>query len=179
MSTLLCGECHRRDLPDRYLIPEGADPTRYPAYFYCKSCNLRKSSEEVNRELSEVQKEISLIQSNGGNIYQYEQLLGQYTPLLHPHHFLMIDMKQNMAVILRDVLNDVSNCPGRYVYQRKIRLCQDILSVLTVIQPGISRLKAIALYELVNTRAEFHRLLYQEKDLSKAELVVSCSTLLQ
>lgn len=85
----------------------------------------------------------------------------------------MLDIKQNMAVVLRQILNDVSHCPGRYIYRRKMKLCEDILTVLRIIQPGISRLRAIALYELANTEAEYYRLLYQEKDLSRPQLIVS------
>lgn len=155
-----------------------SNDANHSSYFKCSACNFQRSREDVNESLEELEKQINQIQINGGDIYQYEQLLAKFVPHLHPHHYLMIDIKQNMAVILREILNDVSHCPGRFVYRRKIKLCEDILAVLKIIQPGISRLKAIAMYELANTEAEYYRLLFQENDLTKLQLIVSIIILL-
>ncbi|XP_030376101.1 SET domain-containing protein SmydA-8 [Scaptodrosophila lebanonensis] len=105
------------------------------------------------------------------DIYRYELLLAKLSRLLHGNHYVMLDLKQNIAAILRQILQNMAHRPSRKVYERKIRLCQEILLVLKVIQPGISRLKAIALYELANTQAELARKLYSEQEYGADELL--------
>ncbi|KAH8401493.1 hypothetical protein KR009_005859 [Drosophila setifemur] len=104
------------------------------------------------------------------DIYRMELLLAKLSRLLHGNHYLMLDLKQNIASILRQILQNLSHRPNRKVYERKMRLCQEILLVLKVLTPGISRLKAIALYELANTQAELARKLYSEKEQSSRDL---------
>ncbi|XP_016996757.2 SET domain-containing protein SmydA-8 [Drosophila takahashii] len=105
------------------------------------------------------------------DIYRLELLLAKLTRLLHQNHFLMLDIKQNIASILRQILQNISHRPNKKVYERKIRLCQEILLVLKVIAPGISRLKSIALYELANTQAELARKLFSEQEQSSRDLL--------
>ncbi|SPP74790.1 SET domain-containing protein SmydA-8 isoform X1 [Drosophila guanche] len=106
-----------------------------------------------------------------GDIYRLELLLVKMSRLLHGNHYLMLDLKQNIASILRQILQNMAHCPNRKVYERKIRVCQELLLVLKVVAPGISRLKAIALYELANTQAELARKLYSEQEHSSRELL--------
>ncbi|XP_017465315.1 PREDICTED: protein msta [Rhagoletis zephyria] len=105
------------------------------------------------------------------DITRYELLLAKLTRYFHPNHYLLLDIKQNIAAILRSILQNFTLQPGRKVYERKVRLCQDIFGVLQIILPGISRLKAIVLYEMANTSAELQRMRYEEKELQKSELV--------
>lgn len=181
LSTVLCPECSQRDPSNVYHLTEhnSRDNQQQQSILKCNICGLERNWEYISRELDQLQDDINHIQQqcDGGDLYQYEMLLVKYANILHPQHYLLLDIKQNMAVLLRQILNDVSQCPGRYVYRRKMKLCEDILAVLQIIQPGISRLRAIALYELANTEAEYHRLLYQEKDLTKEQLIVSVTTI--
>ncbi|EDV98137.1 GH22837 [Drosophila grimshawi] len=105
------------------------------------------------------------------DIYRLELLLAKLSRLLHGNHYIMLDLKQNIASILRQILQNMAHRPNRKVYERKIRLCQEILLVLKVLTPGISRLKAIALYELANTQAELARKLFSEQEQSTQDLL--------
>ncbi|XP_017866302.1 PREDICTED: protein msta [Drosophila arizonae] len=105
------------------------------------------------------------------DIYRLELLLAKLGRLLHGNHYIMLDLKQNIASILRQILQNMAHRPSRKVYERKIRLCQEILLVLKVLAPGISRLKAIALYELANTQAELARKLFSEQEHNAADLL--------
>lgn len=107
-----------------------------------------------------------------GDIYRLELLLAKLGRLLHGNHYIMLDLKQHIASILRQILQNMAHRPSRKVYERKIRLCQEILLVLKVVVPGISRLKAVALYELSNTQAELARKLFSEQEHNSADLMV-------
>ncbi|KAH8384725.1 hypothetical protein KR093_006485 [Drosophila rubida] len=106
------------------------------------------------------------------DIYRLELLLVKLGRLLHGNHYIMLDLKQHIASILRQILQNMAHRPNRKVYERKIRLCQEILLVLKVVAPGLNRLKAIALYELANTQAELGRKLYSEQELNAADLLI-------
>ncbi|XP_034105015.1 uncharacterized protein LOC117568450 [Drosophila albomicans] len=105
------------------------------------------------------------------DIYRLELLLVKLGRLLHGNHYIMLDLKQHIASILRQILQNMAHRPNRKVYERKIRLCQEILLVLKVVAPGLNRLKAIALYELANTQAELGRKLYSEQEHNASDLL--------
>lgn len=106
------------------------------------------------------------------DIYRLELLLAKLGRLLHGNHYVVLDLKQNIASILRQILQNMAHRPNRKVYERKIRLCQEILLVLKVVAPGLNRLKAIALYELANTQSELARKLYSEQEHDAPDLLV-------
>uniref|UniRef100_A0A1B0BYW9 SET domain-containing protein n=1 Tax=Glossina palpalis gambiensis TaxID=67801 RepID=A0A1B0BYW9_9MUSC len=161
ISSLLCSKCQGRTLSG-YLV-ENVDAGNYQ----CLVCCHQKPTNEVNEYLKFMQTKILEVQDN---INQLEKLLSRLSMALHPRHYLIVDVKQNIASLLRSVINDTTQCPGISVYERTIELCQSILQVLKLILPGVSRLKAITLYELASTQAEYRRLLYQKKVIDKTKL---------
>ncbi|XP_017077826.1 uncharacterized protein LOC108112478 isoform X2 [Drosophila eugracilis] len=162
MSSFICSHC---SCPEGYIIRQPDTGTW--------QCLLNPDhtlkQEFVTNMLERAKEEIFHARDD---IYRLELLLAKLSRLLHRNHFLMLDLKQNIASILRQILQNITHRPNRKVYERKIRLCQEILLVLKVVTPGISRLKAIALYELANTQAELARKLYSEQEHSTNDLLV-------
>ncbi|XP_075166931.1 uncharacterized protein LOC142239052 [Haematobia irritans] len=156
LSSVLCTACEKGNV----LHQEDK--------WQCESCQHIEDSKKIDQQLSDFQEEI--LQSPN-DIYQLEMQLQKLAKVLSANHYLIVDIKQNIASILRMIINNPSHCPGRNVYERKIDLCEDIMKVLNLILPGsISRLKAITLYELVSTQAEYHRMRYKENELTKVHL---------
>uniref|UniRef100_A0A1A9X3N9 SET domain-containing protein n=1 Tax=Glossina brevipalpis TaxID=37001 RepID=A0A1A9X3N9_9MUSC len=168
ISSLLCPKCSKRELSG-YLVKD-ANIGNYR----CLTCHYQKSADEIDKYLKMMEMQILKVQ---GNTSQLDEILTSLIKRLHPHHYLIVDVKQNIASLLRSIINDVTLCPEIQVYTRKIELCQSILKVLKHILPGISRLKAITMYELASTQAEYRRLVYQKKMIDKLELKVSVVTL--
>lgn len=160
MSTIICNHCSKG-----YMIRSKVDATKW----HCLDCNYQETNVNVNNMLLKLQTEAM---PQAQNLIEMEKLLLQLEHFLHPHHSLIVDLKQNIAAGLRDIINDISQCPGGKVYERKIDLCRDILKVLNTIAPGISRLKAIVIYELSTAWAEYNRMRYQIKELNKLDLRV-------
>lgn len=136
----------------------------------CQECEHTLTPDTVQQLIERAKEEMFHAKED---ITRYELLLSKLTRYFHPNHYLLLDIKQNIAAILRSILQNFALQPGRKVYERKVRLCQDVFGVLQIILPGISRLKAIVLYEMANTLAELHRMRYDQKELQKTELVVS------
>lgn len=57
-----------------------------------------------------------------------------------PNHYLLLDAKQRLAGVLRDVINREPR-PTKKVMRRKIELCKELLPVLETLSPGICRIK--------------------------------------
>ncbi|KAM7343123.1 uncharacterized protein ACRADG_010265 [Cochliomyia hominivorax] len=158
MSTIICTGCF-----EGYMIRNPTDGDKWS----CLDCKHQESAENIDKLLKKLQTEDL---KKPTNLEEFEILLKRLKKILHPQHYMIIDVKQNIAAALRAIINDISCCPQRHVYERKIELCRDILKVLNIVAPGISRLKAIVLYELSSTWAEYNRMLYQTKELKKNEL---------
>ncbi|XP_065368686.1 SET domain-containing protein SmydA-8-like [Calliphora vicina] len=156
MSTLICTNC-----PKGYMIRKEAEK------WQCLDCKHQETNEVIDILLSKLQTEEL---QKPKTLKEMEIWLQKLEKIIHPQHYMIVDVKQNIAAALRNIINDISSCPGRKVYERKIDLCKDILKVLTTIAPDISRLKAIAIYELGSTWAEYNRMRYQEKELNKKDL---------
>lgn len=75
----------------------------------------------------------------GIDVVQLEKFIKSYSIKLNPNHYLVIEMKQTLAAILRSIC-DSGNKTGDEMVHRKIELCRDILPILKLLQPGISRL---------------------------------------
>ncbi len=80
-------------------------------------------------------------------------------------------MKQKLTAILRNICDYEINTQPKLL-ERKIELCEEILPILNVLQPGISRLKGIALYEYFNSMVELTIYNMNEKNISVRDGVV-------
>ena len=72
-----------------------------------------------------------------------EKLLKQLLFTLSHTHSVILDIKQTLVALYTD------SDPSKKILQRKIELCQDLLPILAVVEPGISRLKGKFLFSLL------------------------------
>uniref|UniRef100_A0A1B0G1M5 SET domain-containing protein n=1 Tax=Glossina morsitans morsitans TaxID=37546 RepID=A0A1B0G1M5_GLOMM len=165
MSSFVCTPCMTAN---RNGIVVKKTTTENKCKWECMVCNHSMRDEQIKLILEKAKEEIYHARDD---LKRYEILLAKLSRILHQNHYLMVDIKQNLANILRSIITSSMQRPGRCVYERKVRLCQELVMVLHIIQPGISRLKAIALYELANASAELYRLKFGEKELTDKELV--------
>lgn len=112
-----------------------------------------------------------ILEQEVNSVPMLEQLILKYSKLLNPNHYLVVDMKQKLTAILRNIC-DYEITPQPKILERKIILCEEILPILKAIQPGISRLKGIALYEYFNSMVELTIHNMNEKIISIKEGVV-------
>ncbi|XP_053965411.1 SET domain-containing protein SmydA-8 [Anastrepha ludens] len=186
MSSFMCARCADNKRNGGYIVKMKRDeaekkpqtqtktpqqlksPPKQLWVWQCLQCEHTLSADTVQQLVERAKEEVFHAKDD---VTRYELLLAKLTRYFHPNHYILLDIKQNIAAILRSILQNVALQPGRKVYERKVRLCQDIFGILQMILPGISRLKAIVLYEMANTSAELHRMRYGEKEVQKTELV--------
>jgi hypothetical protein len=72
-----------------------------------------------------------------------EDLLQRLLRTFPPQHFVILELKQSLVAAYRDMIHREPN-PTRKILNRKTELCRDMLPILEVVEPGISRLRGIS-----------------------------------
>ncbi|EDV98138.1 SET domain-containing protein SmydA-8 [Drosophila grimshawi] len=160
MSSMKCREC-----TDGYAVPDLSGTGDW----HCLGvdCEGVIPAADVHELLAEVGG--AMVEAKG-ELNAYEALLAQHKPLLHPNHFLLLDIKQNIASILRaEALMNSLNDPCKKLLARRVELCGDLLPVCRAVVPGISKLYAIALFEYLLTFVELTELQFAEADVDKKQ----------
>lgn len=106
-------------------------------------------------------------------IPELEEAITRHSATLNPRNSLVLELKQTLAGELRNLClaSHPANVP-RHLLQRKLELCAELLDVLRVLEPGISRLTAIGLYEYNVSLWNVARKKFETKEISAKELLV-------
>ncbi|XP_038111924.1 SET domain-containing protein SmydA-8 [Culex quinquefasciatus] len=105
-------------------------------------------------------------------IPELEEAITRHSATLNPRNSLVLELKQTLAGELRNLClaSHPANVP-RHLLQRKLELCAELLDVLRVLEPGISRLTAIGLYEYNVSLWNVARKKFETKEISAKELL--------
>lgn len=77
-----------------------------------------------------------------------ERLLRKYKSLLHPSHYIATSLRQLLIEMYGRVQGYEMVQLTDQLLERKAILCRDVLRVLNIFEPGLSRARAMNLYEL-------------------------------
>lgn len=72
-----------------------------------------------------------------------ESLLEKLSRTFHQNHFIILSLKQRILAVYRKEVGGIN--PQRKLLQRMVELCTEVLHVLEIVEPGISRLKGITI----------------------------------
>ncbi|KAI8125933.1 isoform A, Protein msta [Lucilia cuprina] len=143
-STFKCSKCE-----DGWLL--WSDPLDPNTVWKCTLCEFKTSSDAIRRALAVIQAEVAELQAtemSATRLQETEKLLKKYRVVLHPLHFIMISLKQNLIEMYGRVKEyEMVELPD-ILLERKEELCRQVLRVMNVFEPGLSRMRAMILYEL-------------------------------
>lgn len=123
MSSLICVKCKTGMV----------SPNIQTKTWQCGTCNQSFSFSLMQESINQAKSKLEEADKTDTRVL--EKLLQQLSFTLSPTHSIILDIKQTLVALYRD-------CdPSKKILQRKIELCQDLLPILAVIEPGISRLK--------------------------------------
>uniref|UniRef100_A0A1B6C1U0 SET domain-containing protein n=1 Tax=Clastoptera arizonana TaxID=38151 RepID=A0A1B6C1U0_9HEMI len=128
LSSLMCVRCKT-----------GFVVKRDEKYWGCNKCEHKCKKELICCTITEA--EYLFNGTDPTDARALEKLLMKFAHTLSPNHSISLDIKQMLVTLYREVASAKA-------LQRKIQLCNEILIVLMTIDPGISRLRGITLYEL-------------------------------
>lgn len=153
LSSLKCQNCAGYAISD---MTENAN-------WICQDCNTIISGTTVRHLLANLGEEMVKAQDD---LELYEELLLKYHNKLHSNHFMLLDIKQNMAMILKSLTRK------RKILERRVLLCEELRNVIKNLTPGVSKLYAIALHECLVPFLELTQMEFNDKSLNKQDYVV-------
>ncbi|XP_062133888.1 SET domain-containing protein SmydA-8 isoform X2 [Drosophila sulfurigaster albostrigata] len=142
-SSLKCGQC-----TEGWLLPK--QPTAQDTIWSCRACDNSSSSEEVRQIVDALQLEVNAVQSlemGAKRLEEAERLLRKYKSLLHPSHYIATGLRQLLIEMYGRVQGYEMVQLTDQLLERKAQLCREVLKVLDHFEPGLSRARAMNLYE--------------------------------
>ncbi|KAL7039689.1 hypothetical protein ACKWTF_000068 [Chironomus riparius] len=157
-SSMKCRDCLYGDV-------DSSNPLDAEAIWKCNKCPMEIPAESIRESLKALQNEIECTNS----VEFLEFSLEEYEGILHPNHYIMISMKSalidsygHMKSYLLAELPDI-------LLHRKIELCEELLSILDIFEKGMSRARALMMYELHAPIVLYARSQYDIGHLTKLE----------
>ncbi|XP_030384869.1 SET domain-containing protein SmydA-8 isoform X2 [Scaptodrosophila lebanonensis] len=143
-STLKCGQC-----VDGWLLAK--QPLSDETSWHCRCCDFSTSNEDVQKTIAALQAEVNVAQAlemGPKRLEECERLLRKYKSLLHPLHFIATGLRQLLIEMYGRVQGYEMATLTDTLLERKAELCRQVLRILNVFEPGLSRTRAMNLYEL-------------------------------
>lgn len=175
MSSIICSRCH-----EGFVVP--TDPLQKESVadgWICEKCKHKYHSRLIKQTVSQAWSEIEDADNTDSRIM--ENLLKRFARTFPQSNVIMVEIKQNLVALYRDIILREPS-PSRKVMQRKINLCLDLLTVLDAIEPGISRLRGITMYELHTPKVMLANREYDSGEITSEELLnrlMECENLLK
>merc|ERR1711892_547892 len=92
-----------------------------------------------------------IIDKQRNNVDKWLELEKSSLKLVHPQHEVMLEITKWLVPVLCRGPNQVTAEFPINLVRRKLKLAQSYLSVLDVVEPGFSKLRAKVLYEIIET----------------------------
>ncbi|XP_069699600.1 SET domain-containing protein SmydA-8 [Periplaneta americana] len=168
MSSLKCNKCD----PGLILSSNPLDPM---AQWKCTHCEFCTPGLAVRRVFSVIQNDLDqleYLEPNGEAVEQREALWKKYRSVLHPKNAFLILLRCSLSQLYGRAEGYTMEDLPDILLERKVELCKDILSVADVIEPGLSRLRGMTLYELHAPVMLFARSQWRYKEIDDKKLRV-------
>jgi len=128
------------------------DPLDQQSDWSCQSCLQKLPVSAVRDLLRESQECQEKCEAPDGVIEHYENIIFQLSQRLHPGHFLIMEIKQKLALLYGNIYPHTSDRLSRPALERKAQLCGEVLSSLSRLEAGLSEWKIVLLTELALTQ---------------------------
>ncbi|KAE8741891.1 hypothetical protein FOCC_FOCC012543, partial [Frankliniella occidentalis] len=133
---------------------------------------------DLNAPLCRLTDESEALDHN--DVVGLEGFLVKHAARLHPNHFLLLGAKHSLSQVYGKVQGYLIHQLPDALLERKLTICRDILSIFDLLEPGVSRLRGITLYEMhapimILTTRQFEANAISRKDLrTRLREVASC-----
>jgi len=143
-SALCCLACE--NILGFFLPPDPSDLT--PQYT-CNVCEYKipeSLAVKASQELVEIVKEFTMF-----DLVEQLEFLDNLLTKFHENHSLVLHLKMSICRELRKNLNSTFPLSIENHIEKKIILCEEILTVLDIVEPGLTVNRGVLLYELADT----------------------------
>ncbi|XP_076223616.1 uncharacterized protein LOC116430906 isoform X2 [Nomia melanderi] len=164
MSCILCPRCREGYVGVKN--PLTINPYEKNMRWQCNRCRrsiggrLVRATLNISRTLIE--------DTDDNDIRGLETLTTKLARSFHPNHYLMLSLKQKLLAAYRKEMGTPN--PQKKCMQKMLDTCKEVCDVLEIVEPGISRLKGIMLYEMHLPLVLLANRAYAARDISLTEL---------
>lgn len=78
---------------------------------------------------------------DGNDVEGYESFLHRYRNVLHPNHYHCLSVKHSLSQLYGKINGYMIHQMPPNLLERKREICEDILKVFDILEPGCSRLR--------------------------------------
>lgn len=121
------------------------------AQWSCSECKFETSHAAVRQVAATIQDEITTLlrfPTMKQRIDQLEHLLSKYLQVLHENHFILTSIRQYLIEMYGRVDGYLYNNLPVVLLDRKLDLCRQVMLMLDIFNPGLTRSRALLLYEM-------------------------------
>ncbi|XP_058795741.1 SET domain-containing protein SmydA-8-like isoform X2 [Phymastichus coffea] len=165
LSCLVCPRCRKSYVAMQK--PLDLDPYDQKTKWVCQKCKsifygclIRTTITLANQLIDQVDE---------SDQKKMEKLLKKLSLTFHANHYLMLCLKQKILAVYRNELTSIN--PQKKTLEKMLAMERELLEVLEIVEPGISRLKGILLYEMHLPIAILAKRGYTSRQLSAQELL--------
>jgi len=129
-----------------YFLPPGKAADTHQAHYTCNICEYKlpeKLAIKATQELIPIVQEFRMF-----GIEEQEDFVDNLLTKFHENHSLVLQLKLNIAKELGRGENDSLKDADKDTLEKKIMLCEELLGVMDLIDPGLSVVRGTLLYEL-------------------------------
>ncbi|KAG7208616.1 hypothetical protein KM043_014823 [Ampulex compressa] len=163
MSTILCPRCKKGLIAMQ--DPLAINPYARESRWRCNMCRQFFGGRLINATVC-ISKTL-IDQVDESSMKDLEALVKKLSRSLHSNHFLLLSLKQKLLLAYRKEVTSVN--PPRKIVQRMLDMCKEVYDVLEIVEPGISRLKGIMLYEMHLPLVLLANRAYAAREISSVE----------
>jgi hypothetical protein len=145
-SSFKCNKCD----PGLIYSTSPLDPD---APWKCNSCDFGTSGAAIQKAVGVMQQELDAVpytdyESPAGILQNYERLHRKFRSVLHPRHFIHTSIRHSLIELYGRIEGyEMQELPD-ILLERKAEMCRDLLKVVDVFEAGMSRSRAMIMYEL-------------------------------
>ncbi|XP_055386362.1 SET domain-containing protein SmydA-8 isoform X2 [Condylostylus longicornis] len=143
-SSLKCKECLKG-------LISTTDPFDPNALWKCSQCSSTIPHDIVSQTINRIQSEVDsayAIEPSPERLEAVEILYRKFSNTLSPLHFIQTSLRQSLIEMYGRVEGYEMNKLTTEQIKYKENLCRQVIEVIKIFEPGLSRSKAILLYEL-------------------------------
>jgi len=122
--------------------------------FSCQECSKLYQAEFVKSVLSDAEDSVLIIHPLDGVIEHLERSLHQLSVKLHPGNFILLEIKQKLAVLYGNIFPFTINRMSSPAKERKVQCCYEALTELEKLESGMSEWKMVLMTELAKMTKE-------------------------
>ncbi|XP_059477040.1 SET domain-containing protein SmydA-8 [Neocloeon triangulifer] len=161
-SALLCPKCGApRVLP--------SDPLNDQAPWECVACgSYSANATSVDLLLRRLGDEAEAIDVD--DVPAFEKFLVKYSKLLPPSHYLLLGVKHSLCQLYGKVAEYLISDLSDDMLERKKDICEELMPIFDVLEPGMSRLRGMTLYELHAPLMVLATRAFEARNINKKDL---------